>query len=394
MAARARIVDGPYPADVGRGTLMDFGGVYYGDHQIDYVMARRTDAEVASLASLRHLAARRARAAKRRPYRHRDYIYRMSIAVTRDDSGIFHREIDEEELSFRAENQFSRIPEDPIVSIEEGEVRVDLIVWSEDRPDAEEAEARLRPFLERSEATAELGARPEDEWYGRGYCLDVRIRRNFPRGATLGEAWRLGEDAKTLLGIRDDDGVPRSLAIDLIRSGHWGVFKGQAESDWLEAKGAPYAKANARLGENWRYELAKDVAAFANSPDGGIIVIGMTTQDGGDGDVITGFKEFDLKQVTATVYGNHVARCVFPRVEGFEVVRAPGGRDRRRGIVALVIPPQNPSNLPFLVRGAIRDGAVLGNHVLWPVRRGDQTALLDVDGIHSRLRLGDQAIQG
>ena len=59
-----------------------------------------------------------------------------------------------------------------------------------------------------------------------------------------------------------------------------------------------------------------------------------------------------------------------------------------------MIPPQKPSNLPFLVRGTINQGAVLGHHILWPVRQGDQTALLDIDGIHSRLRLGDQAIKG
>jgi hypothetical protein len=119
----------------------------------------------------------------------------------------------------------------------------------------------------------------------------------------------------------------------------------------------------------------------------------MTTQDGGDGEVITGFKEFDLKRVTATSYGNYIAQHVHPQVNGFEVVRVPG-REQRRGIAALVIPPQDPSGFPFLVRGVVKNGKALGNHVLWPVRQGDRTALLDIDGLHTRLRLGDQAIKG
>jgi len=119
----------------------------------------------------------------------------------------------------------------------------------------------------------------------------------------------------------------------------------------------------------------------------------MTTDDEGDGEVITGFKEFDLKRVTAASHGNFIAQHVYPRVEGFEVVRVPG-RERGRGIAALVIPPQKPSNQPFLVRGVVQGGDVRCSHILWPVRQGDQTALLDIDGIHSRLRLGDQAIKG
>jgi hypothetical protein len=207
------------------------------------------------------------------------------------------------------------------------------------------------------------------------------------------DAWHIGEDAAALIDVVQGDEIPRSMALDLLRSSRWGVFKGLSESDWFEAKGAPYAEANRRLGKNWKYELAKDVAAFANSPEGGIIVIGMITEDEGDGEVITGFREFDLKRVTAGSYGNYVAQHIHPRVEGFEVVRLPG-RERRRGIVALVIPPQDPSNFPFLVRGVVRDGEVLGSHILWPVRQGDQTAVLDADGLHARLRLGDQVMKG
>lgn len=372
---------------------MAVGGVYSAGIHHDYVIARLADAEAASLASLRDLAARRGRGWRRRPFWDADETHRLSITVTRDDSDIFHRELEERERQGLIHDGFSRPPYGSVVSIEEGKVWVHFTIWEESKLDVAEAEADLRPYLERNETTAELSAGPEREWIGVGYYLHVKIHRDFPRGATLGDAWRLGDDARTLLAIAESGAVPRRIAVDLIRGGRWGVFKGQPESDWLEAKGAPYAEANAHRGDNWRFELAKDVAAFANSPEGGIIVIGMTTQDSGDGDVITGFKEFELKQVTATTYGNYIAQHVYPRVEGFEVVRAPGGGDRRSGIAALVIPPQSPSNLPFLVRGAVSDGKILGSHVLWPVRQGNQTALLDIDGIHARLRLGDRAIQ-
>jgi hypothetical protein len=147
------------------------------------------------------------------------------------------------------------------------------------------------------------------------------------------------------------------------------------------------------MGSNWRYELAKDVAAFANSPDGGLIVLGMVTKDVGDGDVISGRKEFDLKRAQTPAYRKYVAQLVYPQVEGFEVTRIDGTRDGY-GLAVLTIPPQAQSRRPFLVRGVLRAGKVMGSHLLWPVRQADETVLLDITAIHDRLRLGDQVIKG
>jgi hypothetical protein len=84
MATRARIIDGPYPADTGPGALMNFGGSYSGGVHFDYAMARMADAEPMSLASVRELAARRSRRSKRRS-RFGSVTYRLSIGVTYDD---------------------------------------------------------------------------------------------------------------------------------------------------------------------------------------------------------------------------------------------------------------------------------------------------------------------
>jgi hypothetical protein len=223
--------------------------------------------------------------------------------------------------------------------------------------------------------------------------VTVDFDRSYPRGATVADAWKFGDEARALLQAVEDGELPKETALDLLRAGRWDLFYGQPESDWLEAKGAPYDHLIEKLGKNWRFELAKDVAAFANSPEGGLIVIGMDTKNEGDGDIIKGPIEFDLSRVEGSVYRKHIAHHVYPRVVGFEVKRIEGP-EKGRGLAVLVIPPQPESSRPFLVNGAISDRKAIANHILLPVRREDDTAWADVGALHARLRLGEQVIAG
>jgi hypothetical protein len=135
----------------------------------------------------------------------------------------------------------------------------------------------------------------------------------------------------------------------------------------LEAKAVPYAMDDKHV----KYELGKDVAAMANSRVGGIIVLGMSNkkkrrQD--EVDMIGDYNEIDLKRIKRSA--------------------------KDRGIAVLVIPAQMETKRPFLVQGTIDDGNVLGNHVLLPWRREDDTDAMDAIAIHDRIRLGEQAISG
>ena len=360
---------------------------------LDHHLVGRLEAVApVSLASLRKAGLSFARRMERKHWIAAGSRHRISVAALAVDEGVFRELIEDDDRGWLVGHLFDSTPRSTVVHFEGERCWLSFSSAGEGEVDSGEVTSILRPYLERHGASAEVKVAARAEYEPPGFSIDVEIHPEFGRGATLADAWRIGEDAAKLIDVVDGDEIPHSMALDLLRSGRWGVFKGRPESGWLEAKGAPYAEANARLAGNWRYELAKDVAAFANSPDGGIIVIGMTTADEGDGEVITGFREFDLNRVTASTYGNHVAQLVHPQVEGFEVVRV-RGEERNRGIVALMIPRQDPSNVPFLVRGTVSGGKVLGNHVLWPVRQGDRTAVLDADGLHTRLRLGDQAIK-
>jgi hypothetical protein len=56
--------------------------------------------------------------------------------------------------------------------------------------------------------------------------------------------------------------------------GHAKVLIGQREGSWFDGKSAPYQLTT----EEQKWELAKDVGAFANSETGSLIVVGAKTQ--------------------------------------------------------------------------------------------------------------------
>lgn len=218
----------------------------------------------------------------------------------------------------------------------------------------------------------------------------VRVTARWPtKGQTVRDAWKFGREIESLLHAAEGGQLTAGTTLDLLRARRWSLLHGQSENDWLDAKIDPYNTKE----PNWRYELAKDVAAFANAPDGGLIVIGMSARDVGDGDVITGHREIDLRRLKRQTYRSAVAQLVYPRVQGFAVERIEG-ETRGHGVVVLVIPPQPESSRPFLVQGFVQNGDVLGAHVLLLVRREDDTALLDASALHARLRLGEQVIAG
>jgi hypothetical protein len=281
-------------------------------------------------------------------------------------------------------------PTSPAIYLEGDRLRTRIERWQSDKPDPAMVRRLLAPLLERHRADCEIGTAAVKEGEGSGFTVTVDIDRSSPRGATVAEAWLVGEQALALLGAAEDGEISQSAALDLLHAGRWDLFRGQPESAWLEAKGAPYD----HLGSNWQYELAKDVAIFANSRRGGIVVLGMTTLDQGDGDTIRGYKEFELSRVRRQSYRNVVAQRIYPRVAGFDVHRIEGSKRKGFGLAVLSIPPQPESSRPFLVHGTLSRGDVLGAHVLLPVRREDETALMDVAALHVRIGLGEQVIAG
>lgn len=144
---------------------------------------------------------------------------------------------------------------------------------------------------------------------------------------------------------------------------------GRREDTWLEAKGNNPYDFNTPAG---RYELAKDVAAFANN-SGGVIIVGLTTVPSAEAqtDEITALDLCTPASFTPHQYESIITEYIHPTIEGLHISWHPVNEDGTAGLGVIVIPPQNADRQYFLIAKVVQEGAKLKEIVFGVVRRSD-----------------------
>jgi hypothetical protein len=242
---------------------------------------------------------------------------------------------------------------------------------------------RVAPVLDQHGCTLEQlttrVGRPTD-------TSDVEAAFKIPLyGRTVGDAaliasqvyWALGE---ALAGARSEPS-----AMDALREGQPAMLVGQAESDWLEVK-PPY-----RLDrKSEKLELAKDVAAFGNAPNGGLIAMGLETTKQQGKDVIRRVRPFDLDRVDQDQYRQLLNHYIFPPLQGVVIkkVKLYGNK----GCAYIQIPAQPPESRPILVIGHSINDRIISHYLTVPSRVGDGVLFRNPASLHSLLVAGRVAI--
>lgn len=208
------------------------------------------------------------------------------------------------------------------------------------------------------------------------------------RGATVGTALAAAHDLDALWeATAAGSGLTATTAADLLRNGQPELLIGQAENVWLEVKSEPY---KLRKNELQKFELAKDVAALGNTPDGGLLVIGLATTKRAGIDTISAVRPVPVEMVSSESYRDTINAHIYPPPAGLTVELLP-----MHGETALLltsVPAQPPENLPLMVVGARVADRVLSTHASIPTRVGDETILTHPAGIHSLLVAGRAAL--
>jgi hypothetical protein len=182
---------------------------------------------------------------------------------------------------------------------------------------------------------------------------------------------------------------PRTI-LGLLANDRASALLGLRESDWLDAKSGAY---DFRVHKDAaRVSLAQDVARFANSEHGGILLLGFATRFEQGGETLASIVPMSFDAGVIDSYRKTVDERVYPPVEGLEIQRFPveGGE-----VVAITVPPQPESNKPYLVQGGILDGGKYDGGVISIVRRrGDGSIPIRAAAVHALLAAGRAALLG
>jgi len=180
---------------------------------------------------------------------------------------------------------------------------------------------------------------------------------------------------------------PHAQILEILKSRVFERFKGVCEGSVFEAKGKVPYDLNSAEG---RYELAKDVTAFANS-EGGHIVVGLqhrrlpneNTDEVHDLDL--------LPQITfpATQIGGVLKEYVHPKIKDLVIDWVPSLEDETQGVGYIYIPRQLDEQKFFLVTKILEDSKAIRQIVVGiAVRKESANIPLTPDAVYRYVRDG------
>lgn len=203
---------------------------------------------------------------------------------------------------------------------------------------------------------------------------------------TIDPSWRIARanEFSNLVRtcLRHSTMDPRSVhgAYLLVISGFPEGLIGQPESEWLEVKRKGYALRE----ESQKHELAMDLAAFANSDQGGLIIIGAgSTKDAAGRDTISSVVGCSPGSLPTDEYLMVANSRITPPIEGLQIQLV----NRQEHHLAIIrIPKQFEYLKPFLVKGALTStGRVTGAAFTIPRRAGTSRSNMSAEAVHSLL---------
>lgn len=185
--------------------------------------------------------------------------------------------------------------------------------------------------------------------------------------------------------------------IQALATGSFSDVLDTPEDNWLDFKEAPYPiDDRGRLTDKGKWELAKDVAAFANIPSGGYIVLGYRTERH-ENEAVESAVELRLIRkavVDVSSYQDVIDQWVYPRVRRVTIRWFPPAKELDDGVLVIEVPGQDDYDLPFLVRRVFdenTDRVHDRGHFAIPIREGARSELSTAEAVHRLLSGGRQA---
>jgi hypothetical protein len=180
------------------------------------------------------------------------------------------------------------------------------------------------------------------------------------------------------------------LALRMIQLGQAQSLIDYQESEWLECKSVAYELRN--IHESlWKHELAEDVAQFANSEAGGLLVVGYRTAKKSGIDTIVKITPVPASDTRLQIYRDVLRQRIHPPLSRVLIDSFPCNKGE---MVCIFIPPQKSENQPYLVAGSVVQGRYIKSGISIVRRQGDASIPITAAEIHSTIIAGRAFLRG
>ncbi|MEU5298963.1 AlbA family DNA-binding domain-containing protein [Streptomyces umbrinus] len=185
--------------------------------------------------------------------------------------------------------------------------------------------------------------------------------------------------------------LSRSALIEALSAGRPEDLLGVAETSWVDFKRAPYALTT----EKGKFELCKDVTAFANA-QGGLLVLGVIAEKKPDQalEVATELRPFPQAQADVVQYVDTLNEYLRPRVaisHHWFHDPARGSADTDKYYLVIEVEPVPELTRYVVVRKMLSDKDRFVDGLAVPVRHGDRTVYLPSEDVYQLINEGVRA---
>jgi predicted HTH transcriptional regulator len=179
----------------------------------------------------------------------------------------------------------------------------------------------------------------------------------------------------------------------IIKSGQLSKMIDLEEDAYFEAKGGnPYNLET----EKGRYELAKDVSAFANA-EGGFLIIGLETKPltEKNTDKVNGLDCIPKEKFDSKKYEGIIRKYIYPEISKLEVKWVENKDNSGNGIGCVWVPQQNLDRKFFLINKVVeKDEKDPIKQIVFGIaqRKGSSNEPLSIKDLHKKIQYGMNTI--
>jgi hypothetical protein len=202
--------------------------------------------------------------------------------------------------------------------------------------------------------------------------------------ATFGEFFRTRRRLSQDVFLPSEMITTPRVALRMVQIGQAQALLGYQESEWLECKSVAYECKN--IHESlWKHELGVDVAQFANTESGGLLLIGFRTKPKASIDTIEKITPVPASDNRLQVYRDTLKERIYPPISRLLIEAFPWNNGE---IVCIYVPPQEYINQPYLVSDSVIHGRYNGIGITIVRRHGGASIPITAKEIHSTLVAG------